>query len=152
MLEMLHLAAVGFCRMLFDTRSPAAVGELEDAIRGRDTCDYASTSPPFAGRCGYDGPAAWYQYHGIVLWHIRTSSTSELLRLRGLPRFVILGRIRPVLPEKWMSCDFEAVVVDTFQRTDVQRLYCYPLLLRTVMSYLSSRRMNTPHSAPFFGT
>jgi hypothetical protein len=87
----------------------------------------------------------------------RTSSpTSVLLRRCGLPAFVRLGGIRPVSrrrrPRDTDACDLDAVVADTFQCTDVQRLHCYFLILLIVISCVSVRLMHTPHCATFFGT
>jgi hypothetical protein len=54
-------AAVAIPRTLFDAYNPAAVAELEHAVRGTDTtADHATPSPPFAGKSGDDGPTAWY--------------------------------------------------------------------------------------------
>jgi hypothetical protein len=60
-LDTLHPAAVAIRRKLFDTHNPAAVVELEHAVRGTDTtADHATPSPPLALKSGDDGPTAWY--------------------------------------------------------------------------------------------
>jgi hypothetical protein len=66
--------------------------------------------------------------------------------------FLILGHIQP------MSCRELSREMNVLpfgcrrQRTDMQRLHCYALLLCKVLSYLSIRRINTPQSATFFDT
>jgi hypothetical protein len=56
------------------------------------------------------------------------------------------------VPEKLMFCDLGAIIVDTFQCTDVQGLRCYTQLLCTVILHLSIQQMNTTHYVLFFDT
>jgi hypothetical protein len=151
-LETLHSAAVAILKKLSDAHSPAAVAELERAVRGRDTTVYYTNrhnrslgnvvptdQPPGTGTGGsFYGPQQ----------HFKHRSSCE---------FVICLSL-----SCWAAYDL-FVADDVPTETNLLRFGCHrlcgygrasPALSRTVCPYsntasVSLHRMNTPYSAPF---
>jgi hypothetical protein len=77
---------------------------------------------------GDEGLTAWYQYQTTVPWHeerhLPHRLPSEFMVYKRLFYWAAYGLLLASdLQKKLMSCHFDAVIVDTFHSTGVQRLF-----------------------------